>query len=247
VFNDGAPTRVDRCSQVPLHEQVAARLQAAIESRDIAPGHQLGNEIKLAAYYGVSRGTMRQAIRKLVISGQLVRKRGTGTTVLPRTTTRPLRLTSLFDDLSQGDQSPQTTVLVNRVIAAPADIAVHLQLPGRQPVLHLRRVRALDGEPLAILENYLPADLLDMHSVDLTFTGLYRALRAVGVHPKVAKQRIGARTGTQEECELLAEPAESALLTMDRLTHADTGQPVEWGRHLYRPDRYAFTHTVTAP
>ena len=97
------------------------------------------------------------------------------------------------------------------------------------------------------MENYLPADLLDLHTTDFSSTGLYQALRAAGVHPKVAKQRIGARAGTTEECQALDEPPNSVVLTMDRLTHSDTGRPIEWAQHIYRPDRYAFTLTLTAP
>ena len=50
--------------------------------------------------------------------------------------------------------------------------------------------------------------------------------------------------GTREECELLGEPAGSPLLTMERLTHDDSGRVVEWARHADRPDRYAFTVTL---
>jgi DNA-binding GntR family transcriptional regulator len=31
---------------------------------------------------------------------------------------------------------------------------------------------------------------------------------------------------------------------MDRVTHDDSGRVVEWARHAYRPDRYAFTVTL---
>jgi DNA-binding GntR family transcriptional regulator len=36
----------------------------------------------------------------------------------------------------------------------------------------------------------------------------------------------------------------AALLTIERLTHDDSGRVVEWARHAYRPDRYAFTVTL---
>lgn len=99
---------------------------------------------------------------------------------------------------------------------------------------------------MAILENYLPADLFDLEDTDLTTTGLYQALRAVGVHPKVARQRIGARAGSTQECQLLGTPEHGPVLTMDRLSHSDIGRPIEWAQHVYRPDRWAFTLTVTA-
>jgi len=237
----------DRSAKTPLHQQIAAQLRHAIESEQLSPGHRLGNEIDLAGQFGVSRGTMRQAIQALVISGLLVRKRGTGTTVLPGGITRPLHLTSMYDDLIDGGHRPITTVLDDRVIPAPPDVAEQLQLPPRAMVVHLRRLRALGGQPLAILENYLPADLLDLSTIDLTRTGLYEALRSVGVHPKVARQRIGARTTTHEESELLALEAESPVLTMERLTHSITARRVEWAQHIYRPDHYTFTVTLTAP
>jgi len=234
-------------AKTPLHQQIAAQLRHAIESEQLSPGHRLGNEIDLAGQFGVSRGTMRQAIQALVNSGLLVRKRGIGTTVLPGAITRPLHLTSMFDDLVDSGHRPVTTVLIEQVIPAPSEVAEQLQLPHGAMVLHLRRLRALGGQPLAILENYLPADLLDLTTTDLTRTGLYQALRSVGVHPKVARQRIGARTITQEECQLLALEQESPVLTMDRLTHSITTRRVEWAQHIYRPDHYTFAVTLTAP
>jgi len=238
---------LDRSGVVPLYRQIAKHFLDAIESNDIAPGRQLGNEIELARKFGVSRPTMRQAIQTLVSSGLLVRKPGIGTTVLPGVITRPVRLTSLADDLKKDGQQPVTTVLLNRVIPAPAHVSEQLHMAPAQPTVHLRRLRALHGQPLVIMENYLPADLLDLHTTDFSNTGLYQALRAVGVHPKVARQRISARAGTIEECQVLDEPPNSAVLTMDRLTHSDTGRPIEWAQHIYRPDRYAFTLTLTAP
>ncbi|MGS0686824.1 GntR family transcriptional regulator [Nakamurella sp. GG22] len=239
--------KADRPTRIPLHQQIAAQLRHAIESEQLVPGHRLDNEIDLAGQFGVSRGTMRQAIQALVISGLLVRKRGTGTTVLPGAITRPLHLTSMFDDLIDKGHKPVTTVLLDRVIPAPPEAVEELQLPPDAMVLHLRRLRALGGQPLAILENYLPVDLLDLTAIDLTTTGLYQALRAVGVHPKVARQRIGARTITHQECQLLALTPESPVLTMNRLTHSITARPLEWAQHIYRPDRYTFTVTLTAP
>ena len=114
---------LDRSGVVPLYRQIANHFLDAIESKQIVPGHQLGNEIELARKFGVSRPTMRQAIQTLVTSGLLVRKPGIGTTVLPGVITRPVRLTSLADDLRKDGQQPVTTVLLNRVIPAPAHVS----------------------------------------------------------------------------------------------------------------------------
>ena len=235
---------LDRSSPVPLYFQVAQQIEKAIASGELGPGARLDNEISLAEQLGLSRPTMRRAIQELVDKGLLVRKRGVGTQVVRGKVTRPVELTSLFDDLTRGHQSPSTTLLINQSIPASEHVAAQLEVPIGEPVLHLRRLRFTNGEPLAILENYLPEDLIDLGAADLEQRGLYQLMRGRGVHMRVAKQRIGARSGTTEECQLLSERKGSPLLTMDRATHDDSGRTVEWGHHVYRASHYSFEVTL---
>src|SRR4051812_40248816 len=148
---------------------------------------------------------MRRAIQELVDKGLLVRKRGVGTQVVHGQVTRPVELTSLFDALASTSQAPTTTVLTNEVISAADEVAAKLAVPSGSRVLHLRRLRLTHGEPLALLENYLPEDLCRIGEADLARRGLYQLMRAAGVNIKVAKQRIGARNGTRDECSLFGE------------------------------------------
>jgi len=235
---------LDRSSPVPLYHQMAEQIHLAIRTGRLAPGALLGNEIALANEFGLSRPTMRSAIHELVEKGVLVRRRGVGTQVVQGPITRSVQLTSLFDDLVKADQQPRTSVLLHEITPAPDDVAAALKLPRRQPVLHLRRIRYANHHPLAILENYLPHRLLEVTAIDLSRHGLYDLLRSGGVRMKVAKQRIGARDGSAAECSLLNEDTDSPLLTMERVTHDDTGRVVEFGRHLYRPSLYQFSVTL---
>lgn len=238
------PFELDRTSSVPLYHQLAQQLEAAIHAGTIRPGQELGNEIILANRCGVSRPTMRRALTMLVAKGLLVRRRGVGTSVVESPIARSLQLTSLFDDLQQAHQHPRTAVLAHEVIPASEAVAAAMRLPRAHPVLHLLRVRYAADEPLAILENFLPPDLADLGEIDLTTTGLYQALRTAGVPIKVAKQRIGARTGTDEECRMLDEPPSSPVLTMDRITHDNTARVIEFASHRYRASRYQYTLTL---
>jgi len=235
---------LDRSSRVPLYFQVSQQLESAITSGQLGPGARLDNETSLADQFGLSRPTMRRAIQELVDKGLLVRRRGVGTQVVHGQVTRPVELTSLFDDLARAHQMPTTKLLLNEMVAASEVVARFLDVPVGTRVLRLRRLRCADGEPLAILENYLPEDLADLGTSDLEARGLYQLMRAKGVHIRVAKQRIGARAGTAQECSLLGERKGSPLLTMDRATHDDSGRPVEWGHHVYRAGRYSFEVTL---
>jgi DNA-binding GntR family transcriptional regulator len=76
--------------------------------------------------------------------------------------------------------------------------------------------------------------------------GLYELLRAAAIRPTSATQRMSARNASATEARLLGESRGAALLTMERIARDETGRPVEFGRHLYRPARYAFTITMPA-
>lgn len=235
---------LDRSSPVPLYYQVAQQIEQAINEGRLAPGDRLDNEISLAEQFGLSRPTMRRAIQELVDKGLLVRKRGVGTQVVHGQVSRPVELTSLFDDLSAHHRTPHTEILGNEVARASDEVAAMLAVPPGSRVLHLRRLRFAHDEPLAVMENWLPEDLIPLGEMDLAGRGLYQLMRSKGVNIRVAKQRIGARAGTPEECLLLGEKRGSPVLTMERAAHDDSGRAVEWGRHAYRASQYSFEVTL---
>ncbi|MER5630444.1 GntR family transcriptional regulator [Streptomyces nitrosporeus] len=237
---------VDRTSPVPLYHQLAQQLQAAIEQGRLAPGSLLGNELELAARLGLSRPTVRQAIQSLVDKGLMVRRRGVGTQVVHSRIRRPLELSSLYDDLDAADRRPETRVLRNTVEPASAEVAAALHVATGSEVHLVERLRYAHGEPMALLRNHLPPGLLDLGTVALEATGLYRMMRASGLTLHSARQAVGARTATGEEAALLAEPAGAPLLTMERTTFDDGGRAVEFGSHVYRASRYAFEFQLLA-
>lgn len=244
MSNAPLPITIDRFSPVPLYFQVSAQIEQAIESGALEPGYKLANEIALAGELGLSRPTMRRAIQELVSKGLLVRKRGVGTQVVHGRVRREVELTSLYDDLASTGKRPSTVVLVNAVEPAPADVAEELGLEAGTSVLHLERQRLAGGEPLAILRNWLPANLVSPTDADLEDTGLYQLLRARGTHLRIARQRIGARGATTAEARLLGEHKNAPLLTMQRTAYDDHGRAVEYGTHVYRSETYSFEVTL---
>jgi GntR family transcriptional regulator, transcriptional repressor for pyruvate dehydrogenase complex len=67
----------------PLHEQIADKIQDMVASQRIRPGERLPNERDLARMLGVSRPTIREAMRLMVHRGLVTRKPGEGTIVIP--------------------------------------------------------------------------------------------------------------------------------------------------------------------
>lgn len=235
---------IDRSGPIPLYHQVASRIEAAIVAGSVPAGARIDNEIALGERLGLSRPTIRQAIQELVDKGLLVRRRGIGTQVVHGRVTRKVELTSLFEDLSSAKRAPTTRVLSHEQATADETIADRLGVSAGSPVLHIRRIRLADDIPLAILENYLPQEFIDIRREDLERFGLYQLLSARGIDIRVAKQRIGARSATTEESKALDVNRHSAVLTMDRVAFDSNGHAVEFGRHAYRPDLYSFEVTL---
>jgi DNA-binding GntR family transcriptional regulator len=239
------PIQVDRNSPVPLYFQVAQHLEHLIESGELPSGARLENEIGLADRLGLSRPTMRRAIEYLVGRGLLVRKRGVGTQVVHAKVQRQVELTSLYDDLAKTHRDPRTEVLSFATEPAPDALAVELGIPEGTPVYVFERLRYAGAEPLAIMRNHVPADLLPLTAADLETQGLYNLLRGNGINLRIAKQSIGARAATTAEARALGETKGAPLLTMTRAAYDDQGRAIEHGNHIYRASRYSFDLTLT--
>ena len=240
------PVEVDRSSPVPLYYQVATRLQELIEKGEIGVGARIENEVDLAERLGVSRPTTRRAIQYLVERGMLVRKRGVGTQVVHPKVRRPVELSSLYDDLVNSDRAPRTEVLDLKVVPAGQEIAAALELPPGTPVTWIERLRYAGGEPLALMHNAIPVDLMPLTAQDLAEHGLYEILRRAGFVPRIATQVIGARSATAAEAKTLDEKRGASLLTMTRTAWDAGGRALEYGSHLYRASRYSFELNLSA-
>jgi DNA-binding GntR family transcriptional regulator len=236
---------LDRTSPVPLYFQVATRLQQLIEAGDVPVGSRLENEVELAERLGVSRPTMRRAIQYLVERGMLVRKRGVGTQVVHPKVRRPVELSSLYDDLAKTGREPHTQIRLLEVRPAADHVADALGIPVGAEVTWFERLRFASGEPLAIMHNAVPVEVLRPTAADLETRGLYELLRAAGHVPRMATQVVGARVATGAEARLLEEGRGAPLLTMTRTAWDEGGRAVEYGSHLYRASRYSFELTLT--
>ena len=230
---------IDRSSPVPLYFQLAQHLEAEIRSGSLPVGTRLENEVALARELGLSRPTVRAAFGYLAERGMVARKRGYGTVVTREKLNRDVQLTSLHDDLIRAGQQPATKVLRNEVAVASESVAAALELPEGSLVICLERIRFADGEPIALMHNFLPAALVRLNDEALETHGLYEILRAAGIALTSATQRMSAKNALAAEARLLDEPRGAALLTMERTVLDDRDRPVEFGQHVYRASRYS--------
>lgn len=245
AYNPFESLVLDRESPVPLYFQLAKELEKGIRSGALKSGDRLENEVKIAENLGLSRPTVRAAFRYLVERELVQRRQGHGTIVTAEKVNRPVKLSSLYDDLATTGKHPATKVLRNELIKPSDLVREALNLEEGRLVTYLERLRFGDGEPIALMHNYYPSSLGSFSTDLLEEHGFYELLRASGVYPARAVQRISARTASSLEARLLDESKGSALVTMERTTYDDQGVAIEFAQHVYRASRYSLVSTVT--
>ena len=234
---------IDRTSDVPLYSQIAEALAALILDGTLAPGTRIEDEVSMARRLEVSRPTTRQALQRLVDRGLISRRRGAGTVVTSPHVRRPMELSSLLADLTKSGHTVSTSITEYSMHPADEEEAEHLGIEPGTNVTRIKRVRSADGEPIALMENLLPAAIAPSHE-ELEQDGLYNLLRAQGVVPATATQSIGARNATPAEAGVLEEKRRAALLTVTRTAYDSSGAVIEYGTHVYRASRYSFETTL---
>ena len=224
------PIRVDRSSPVPLYFQVAQHLEQMIESGELPMGTRLDNETDLAGQLGLSKPTMRRAIEYLVGRGLLVRRRGIGTQVVQAKVTREVELTSLYDDLAKTGRDPSTTVVSFGTEPASDSLAATLGIPAGTPVYVFERLRYADAEPLALMRNHVPGQLIRLSAADLQSRGCTTCSGRTASACGSPSRPSGRGPRPRPRPARWARSKGAPLLTMERSAYDEQGRAVEHGQ-----------------
>lgn len=234
-----AARRPDRTSPLPLWAQVVADLERRLSAGAFADG--LPPERDLIAEYGISRHTMREALRRVQDRGLISRERGRGTFARPATIEqRTGSLYSLFRSVEDQGFEQRSRVIELDQRTAP-EIATRLGLAADIAFVYLHRLRFADATPIATDELWLRADVASpLLEVDFTHTAVYAELeQRCGVQPGAGWERLHPVMPSAGERTLLGLPARQPAFLVERFTSVN-GQPFEWRRTVIRGDRYAF-------
>lgn len=229
---------------VPLHFAVKTRLVELLER--LGEGTALPPERTLAKEFGVSRWTMRQAIRELVADGRLRARQGQGTFVSTPKLIQPLALVSYTEALRAQGHEPGREVVVFDEIAAEDALAGELGIAVGDPVHRLERVLLADGQPIGLETTYLSVARFPTLREVLRPTGsLYRCLTdELGVQFGEGEEVVETVIASPREAELLLATQSLPMLLLHRSSRDVDGRPIESVRSLYRGDRVGFRATL---
>lgn len=212
---------------------------------DLEEGDPVPPERELAARFGVSRETVRQALHELLVEGRIER-RGRGTVVSRPKLVQPLSLRSYTEGAAERGRAPGRLPITWEDVSASAEMAAALEIPVGDAVMHVERVLLADGQRIGLESTYLPK--VRFASLGETFdpaTSLYAAVRATGVEFGSAVERIETVLPSPREAALLESTTAMPMLLLNRRSLDVDGRPIELVRALYRGDRIAFETLLT--
>lgn len=233
----------DRPKYLRLRDQVAGLIGSLDE------GAPLPSEREFAAMYDASRMTIRRALDDLERDGHLTRRHGSGTFAAKAKIVQRLLIVSFSEDMrSRGLRASSRLVSSSHQLAGPR-LGARLQIAPDARILVIERLRAADGEPMAIERLHVQEALVPgMKSRELVNSSFYALLRErYGIEIAGGTQTIEATVADEAEAPLLEVPVHSPALFVERTTWTRDHQIVEFTQSTYRGDRYRFTAELTPP
>jgi GntR family transcriptional regulator len=211
----------------------------------LSPGTLLPNERELAARFGVSRMTVRQAMQTLNSAGLVTAVRGHGTFVADPHITKQPTMSSFTQDMRARNLRPGARLLSAREMTAGPVIGRDLEIDEEAHVIRLERLRIADTTPMCIEVTYLPSALLPgLLELDLTMS-LYELLfTRYRVRLTHSDAYISAVALTRAQADLLAVKPRSPALLVRVLGQDHRRRMIERTETTYRADRFDFRISI---
>ncbi|MDK2980271.1 MAG: GntR family transcriptional regulator [Chloroflexota bacterium] len=215
----------------PVVEQIVTALTTRIRAGEYPGGSKLPSESDLAAEFGVSRASVREALADLDAKGMLWRKHGVGTFVMDQRAVVRSRLpsfTSMKDYVIQAGLKAdmQAEAPLFRPITEPERQALEAEAGGELAVL--KRTYLADGVPVFICEYLFPLALLNapLESIDFLldipeFTQRYARDSVSAIRTQV--EPLIASPAVQESFGL---PAGRPVLKLKNIFYGQIGAPI---------------------
>jgi GntR family transcriptional regulator len=243
-FENLEQTKLDRTSDDPLYRLIEQDLLAEIDGGQIKPGQVFPPERELCERYGVSRITVRRAMRELEEKGYIHRKRGSGTFVAYSRIKREIgQLTGFSEEMRAQGRVPGSRLLNLQHKPAGKHIASLLDLNEGDPIWIIERLRLADGEvvSLSISHLRLPPDLF-LTPMELSEEiSLWSLLETKGVYISECDLTVKAIVANAHDAELLGVEVGDPLLVKEGVNYSEAGIPVEAFQVLNRADAYQYS------
>jgi GntR family transcriptional regulator len=225
-----------------LYLQVIDKIKRDIETGYYKEKEKLPSEFLLAKQLGVSRATLREALRILEEENVVIRRHGVGTFV----STRPLfssgieQLNTVTDMIIDAGMRPGTIFLTSTTqVATEEDIKRFHCAEGEEFVL-MERVRTANGDPVIYCIDKIPSKMMDSD-----FSHQEESLLDF-IHKKTGKNISYAVThieplGYHDKISPILEcDPETALLVLKQMHFDENDEAILYSLNYFKADKFDF-------
>ncbi len=224
---------------MPLWAQLLSDLRIRLEAGEF--NERFPTDQELVEEYGVSRHTVREAVRRIQAEGILDRRRGRGTYVKTVEFVQPLgSLYSLFRSIEAAGIG-QTSVVLAKEVRRDPGVAERLGLDAAAELFFLERLRLAGERPLAVDRAWVPNEIAaPLMQADFGRTALYDELATLcGIQPEKGSEIIRPVIPDEDDRKQLGLGEKEPAFLIVRSTAA-AGRPLEWRESVVRGDTYSF-------
>jgi GntR family transcriptional regulator len=223
----------------PLYLQIKNIVKDRILHGVYPIGTNIPSETQLENEFGVSKITVRNAIKELAQEGYVEPSSGKGTKVIRNTSASKLSKWKRFTELLVEEGHQIHKQLVQAKAVTNEEGTEPYRLFGER-CFCIERVYRLNGKPYIHFTHYLTARMEDLELADLDMQSLYGMLEeqnialgkfrdefAVAAAPSRAAQQLGLKEGTP-------------LLKRTRYSYDESGDAIEYSIGYYNTEMHQY-------
>ncbi len=217
-------------------------IKRGIESVKYKEKQKLPSEFQLSRDLGVSRATLREALRMLEEDNIVMRRHGVGTFVKPKPvySSGIEQLSSVTYMIEQSGKHAGSQLISSQITEPGAEDKEYFELEETGNLIKIERIRTADGEPVVFCIDKLPAELIELENVKKddslfklleVYTGRSISYAVTNIEPVSYQSRVYEKLGCHPE---------QPLLLLKQMHYTEEDEPVLYSVNYFRPDFFQF-------
>lgn len=235
-----------KTDQRHLYVQVIERLKEDIASGVFQENEKLPSEFELARTLGVSRATLREALRLLEEDKVIVRKHGVGTFVNPRPvfSSGIEHLSSVSSMICDAGMVPGTIFMEVQENLPDDEMIGKFDCEQDDKIVAIKRVRTADGVPVVYCIDHVLSKNLELGTDVLLNESIFDSIEKSGrIRIVQAVANIEPIGYDDEASSILRCGVEIPLLVLIQYHYSEEGEMVLYSKNFFRADKFSF-HVV---
>lgn len=237
---------MDLLDRRPLAAQLRDRIWDMVQQEHYRTGDRLPSEQKLAARFGVSRATIREALRVLEEERLVLCRHGVGRFVAPQSSgVLSEAITSLqsMTEMARALAIPLRTKVLSLREELPDDVVrTRLNLSRGAAVVVLERVRLAQGEPVIFSRDIFRRSMVNGELRADDFSGSLLSVMEGQWNTRLAysKAVVSAVNLGAELSERIGVPDDTPWILLEQVNYDAQDQPVLYSKDYHRGDKFQF-------